>query len=118
MSDVQHEQRTDRSVEVGEIAELNGLSWEPWVLITNVDDEKATFAVIDEMDDDAIAPIPDSPYTKRLEETIGSRAPRVGVAFDVATDENIDKLTAPLHRFDHLNEPHIQGAPPAESEDA
>jgi hypothetical protein len=80
-------------------------------LITRVGDEKAAFAIIDNMDDDTYTPIPDS-MTRRLEQTVGDRDERQAFADAVEAHGEIDILTMPFGRFEALNEPHIQGAPP------
>lgn len=96
--------------EVGEICALNGISWTPWVLVLAVSrhEGRATFAILDEMDDDVYEPIPDS-FTLSLEETVGDPAGRKEVAAAVAARDGISKLTAPFHRFDSIGSPGIQG---------
>lgn len=97
----------------GEVRALNGLSWEPWVLVTRVEpnDEGnilARFAVIDNMDDDALAPIPDDRVAD-LEASVGDREWRETIAEQVDENDAIDKRWCPIHRLDVLGAPGIQG---------
>jgi hypothetical protein len=97
----------------GEVRALNGLSWEPWVLVTRVerDDEEnmlARFAVIDNMDDDALAPIPDDRVAD-LEASVGDREWRETIAERIDENDGIDKRWCPVDRLDVLGAPGIQG---------
>jgi len=97
----------------GEVRALNGLSWEPWVLVTRVvpDDEEnilARFAVIDNMDDNALAPIPDDRVAD-LEASVGDREWRQTIAEQVDENDSIDKRWCPVDRLDVLGAPGIQG---------
>lgn len=99
--------------EVGEVCALTGFSWTPWVLIIGRSrhEGRATFAIIDEMDDDVYDPIPDSTWVL-IEDTVGDRVGRKDVAAGVAARDGISKLTAPFHRFEPLGKPGIQGTDP------
>lgn len=103
---------------VGEIRALNGLSWTPWVLITRVqraDDGHllARFAVLDDMDDDVLTPVPDR-FTVGIEATIGDRHGRRELAKVIDEDDAIDKRWCPVGRLDVLGTPGIQGCPPTD----
>lgn len=97
--------------EKGEIVRLTGISWDPWLLIVEVADERAAFAIVDNMNDDVYTPLPDS-KVRHIEHTVGDRSERCLLADDVLADDDIDILTAPFTRFEPLNEPHIQGTEP------
>ena len=108
--------------ETGEIRALNGLSWEPWVLVTRVElnedgDMVARFAVLDNMDDDALAPIPDSRVAD-LEASVGDREWREIIAKQVNENAEIDKRWCPVDRLDVLGTPGIQGCDREEEGDA
>lgn len=101
------------SLEVGEIRALNGLSWTPWVLVTRVETDSdgnwlARFAVLDQMDDDALTPVPDG-LTSEIEASVGDRERRQRLAKDVDGNGEIDKRWCPVNRLDVLGEPGIQG---------
>lgn len=104
----------------GEVRALNGLSWEPWVLVTRVEPDKdgnmvARFAVIDEMDDDVLSPIPDSRFAD-IKASIGDREWREIIAEQVDENDEIDKRWCPPHRLDVLGKPGIQGCDTDEAE--
>jgi len=99
--------------EVGEIRELTGISWDPWVLVTRVEDDSdgnrlARWALIDNPDDDALAPIPDS-TVQQLEWFVGDRQFRRTIARRVDSNDDIDKRWCPVDRLAVLGEPGIQG---------
>jgi hypothetical protein len=99
--------------EPGEIRELNGLSWEPWVLVTRVEPDDdgnmlARFAVLDQMDDDVLDPVPDSRVAD-LEASVGDREWRQIIAEQVDENDEIDKRWCPVARLDVLGAPGIQG---------
>jgi len=99
--------------EVGEIRALNGLSWTPWVIVTrqepdDVGHEIARFAVLDEMTDDVLTPVPDS-LVVEIEETVGDRHGRRELAELIDRDPEIDKRWCPTRRLDPLGKPGIQG---------
>lgn len=105
---------TDQELPVpGEIRALNGLSWDPWVLITRVEPDKdgnmlARFAVLDQMDDDVLEPVPDSRVAD-LEASVGDREWREIIAEMVDENDEIDKRWCPIGRLDVLGKPGIQG---------
>jgi len=106
--------------EPGEIRALNGLSWEPWVLVTRVEpnadgDMLARFAVLDQMDDDALEPIPDSRVAD-LEGSVGDREWRQIIAERIDENDTIDKRWCPVDRLDVLGTPGIQGWDDAEDD--
>jgi len=106
--------------EPGEIRELTGISWGPWVLVTRVKDDSdgnrvARFAIIDEMDDDALAPVPDS-YTEQFERSVGDRDWRQSIAQDIDDNDDIDKRWIPVKRLAVLGKPGIQGCDPVKPE--
>lgn len=97
----------------GEIRALNGLSWTPWVLVTRIEPDSegnmvARFAVLDEMDDDVLTPIPDG-LVMGLEDTVGDREGRRRIAEIVDDDPDIDKRWCPPDRLDVLGSAGIQG---------
>jgi len=99
--------------EVGEIRALNGLSWTPWVVVTRVvpdseDNTVVRFAVLDEMDDDVLTPVPDG-LVEGLFKTVGNRLGRQEVAEVIDEDPDIDKRWCPPYRLDVIGEPGIQG---------
>ncbi|MFW5900731.1 MAG: hypothetical protein ACOCTH_03035 [Halodesulfurarchaeum sp.] len=99
--------------EVGEIRALNGLSWEPWVVVTRVEPDSegntvVRFAVLDEMDDDVLTPVPDG-LVGLLEQTVGNRLGRQELAEVIDEDPDIDKRWCPPDRLDVIGEPGIQG---------
>lgn len=105
-------QRETPLPEVGEIRALNGLSWTPWVLVTRVEPDSdgnmaVRFAVIDEMDDDVLTPVPDG-LVLGLEQSVGDRAERQELARVVDEDPDIDKRWCPPDRLDVLGAPGIQ----------
>lgn len=98
---------------VGEIRALNGLSWTPWVIVTRVEPDSdgnmcARFAVLDNMDDDVLTPVPDG-LVAGTEQTIGDRAGRQDLARVIDDDPDIDKRWCPVHRLDVLGGAGIQG---------
>ena len=106
--------------ERGEIRALNGLSWEPWVLVTRVEPDDdgnmlARFAVLDQMDDDALEPVPDSRVAD-LEASVGDRGWRELIAEQVDENDDIDKRWCPVTRLDVLGAPGIQGCGGEEAE--
>jgi len=99
--------------EPGEVRALNGLSWEPWVLVTRVEPDDdgnmlARFAVLDKMDDDVLDPVPDSRVAD-LESSVGDREWRELIAEAMDENEEIDKRWCPVERLDVLGTPGIQG---------
>jgi len=91
---------------VGEGRVLNGLSWTPWVLVTRVEPDSdgnmvVRFAVLDEMDDDVLTPIPDG-LVMGIEDSIGDREGRRKIARIVDDDPEIDKRWCPPDRLDVL----------------
>jgi len=107
------ESETDPEPEVGETRELTGYSWDPWVIVTRVEDDSdgnrvARFAIIDNMDDDALAPIPDSTVQK-FEWSVGDRHWRRIIAHRIDKNDDIDKRWCPVDRLAVLGEPGIQG---------
>ncbi|GGL73525.1 hypothetical protein [Halocalculus aciditolerans] len=107
--------------EPGEIRALNGLSWEPWVLVTRVEPDGdgnmlARFGVLDQMDDDVLEPVPDNRVAD-LEASVGDRDWRELIAEAVDENEEIDKRWCPVGRLDVLGTPGIQGCD-GEEEDA
>lgn len=106
--------------ECGEIRALNGLSWEPWVLVTRVEPDEdgnmlARFAVLDKMDDDVLEPVPDSRVAD-LEASVGDREWREIIAEQVDENDEIDKRWCPVDRLDVLGTPGIQGCDGGETE--
>lgn len=107
--------------EVGEVRALNGLSWTPWVIITRSEPDSAghdvaRFAVLDEMTDDALTPVPDR-LVVEIEETVGDSVGRRELAELIDRDPDIDKRWCPVRRLDPLGEPGIQGCDPVEGGD-
>lgn len=97
----------------GEIRELNGLSWDPWVLVTRVEPDEdgnmvSRFAVLDNMDDDVLTPVPDG-LVDGLEQSVGDRAERLELAKVIDEDPDIDKRWCPVYRLDVLGAAGIQG---------
>lgn len=98
---------------VGEIRRLTEISWDPWVLVTRVeaDDDGnmvARFAVLDEMDDDALTPVPDG-LVDGLELSVGDEIERREIADVVDADPDIDKRWCPVGRLAVLGGAGIQG---------
>ncbi|ELY91458.1 hypothetical protein [Natrialba taiwanensis] len=96
----------------GEIRALNGLSWEPWVLVTRVEPDDgnmlARFAVLDNMDDDALNPVPDSRVAD-LDASVGDLEWRQMIAAEIDENDEIDKRWCPVERLDVLGMPGVQG---------
>lgn len=99
--------------EIGEMRKLNGLSWEPWVIVTRVEEDDdgnrlARFAVTDTLDGDDLNTVPDATFVL-LEESIGNRIERREAAEAIDARDDIDKRWCPVERLDVLGEPGIQG---------
>jgi len=111
---------SDPLPEPGEIRALNGLSWEPWVLVTRVEPDDdgnmlTRFAVLDQMDDDVLEPVPDSRVAD-LEASVGDQVWRQIIAERVDDNDEIDKRWCPVDRLDVLGTPGIQGCDDEETE--
>jgi hypothetical protein len=110
------EEDTDPEPEPGEIRELTGISWDPCVLVTCVEDDSDgnrldRFAIIDQMDDGALTPVPDS-YTETFERSVGDRDWRRSIAQGIDDNDEIDKRWCPVERLAVLGAPGIQGCDP------
>jgi len=113
MSTTSADQDDTPEPEVGEIRELTGFSWDPWVLVTRVEHDSdgnrlARWALWDNPDDDALTPVPDS-WTKNLEWSVGDREWRRSIARRIDEDDDIDKRWCPVDRLEPIGPPGIQG---------
>lgn len=98
---------------VGEVRRLTGISWDPWVLVTRVEPDDdgnmvARFAILDEMDDDALTPVPPGLVNGVLD-SVGDEIERREIAKVVDTDPDIDKRWCPVNRLAVLGGAGIQG---------
>lgn len=98
---------------VGEIRRLTEISWDPWVMVTRVEPDAdgnmvARFAVMDEMDDDVLTPIPDG-LVLGLEQSVGDEQERRELAEIIDRDPEIDKRWCPPDRLAVLGGAGIQG---------